>query len=45
MELELQRAILKLKPELSVKEVEAKAKDIFYYWVDHCLEDVLELEK
>lgn len=42
MELELQREILRLRPKLSIKEVEAKAQDIFYYWLDNCLEDVLE---
>lgn len=42
MQLKLEREILRLNPELSVKEVEAKAQDIFEYWVEACLEDVLD---
>lgn len=44
MELTLQREILRLKPEYTVEQVEEKAKEIFNYWVDSCLEDVMEAE-
>lgn len=42
MKLELEREILRLKPELSVKEVEKLASDIASYWIYECLPDVLE---
>jgi len=44
MELKLQRAILAEQPNLTVKELEEKAQDIFDYWVENCLIDVLEAE-
>lgn len=42
MELKLEREILRLRPELSVKDVEQLALDISQYWIESCLPDVLE---
>lgn len=44
MELKLQRAILAEQPELTIKQVEEKARDIANYWIESCLSDVLEAE-
>lgn len=42
MELQLANEILRLRPQLSVDEVLEKARDISSYWIEACLEDVLE---
>lgn len=42
MELKLQREILRLRPTLSVDQVEATAADVFEYWLGDCLEDALD---
>lgn len=44
MELKLQREILRLNPELTVAQIKAKAEDVFTYWIENCLEDVLEAD-
>lgn len=44
MELKLQREILRLRPELTAKAAEDIASDVFYYWVEGCLEDLLDEE-
>ena len=45
MELKLENEILKLQPNLTVKQVHEKALDIFAYWIEACLPDVLESDK
>ena len=40
--LKLEREILKLKPNYSVKKIEQLADDILDYWINACLPDVLE---
>ena len=42
MELKLANEILRIKPELTSEEAIEQARDIFEYWVDSCLPDVLE---
>ena len=44
MQKRLEQEILKLNPNLSLGEVEEKAKDILEYWIDGCLQDVLEAD-
>lgn len=45
MELKLQREIARLRPELTIKQIEEMARDFFEYWVDGCIEDVLEASR
>ena len=42
MELKLQRRILELRPELTVTQIQELSDDIAEYWIDGCMEDVLE---
>lgn len=45
MQLKLERKISELNPQLTVAQVEQKALDISEYWIDSCLEDVLEADR
>lgn len=38
----LEKELLRLKPELTVEQIEELAADIMEYWIDACLPDVLE---
>lgn len=42
MELKLQRRLMELKPELTVNQLKEQSEEILEYWIDACLEDVLE---
>lgn len=33
---------MELKPELTTNQLKVVADDVFEYWVDACLEDVVE---
>ena len=42
MELKLQRELFRLKPELTIEQLQTMSHGIADYWISQCLPDVLE---